>query len=175
MNDNFGFIHEKLDIKILILYILRRLAAPVTFEQLTELTMCDDGIGYFDFADCVADLIRTEHIESKEGKYSLTAKGGRNSAITENNLPYTVRLAAERSTHALRTEMNRDSMIKTSRERKNDGGFTVRLTMSDGIGEVVSIEMLAMNENQAIGLESGFRKGAEGIYNALVEQILGGG
>ena len=43
-----GFIHEKLDIKILILYILRRLPGTVDPETLAELCQCDSGVGYFD-------------------------------------------------------------------------------------------------------------------------------
>ena len=35
--DRFGFIHEKLDIKILILFILRRLPGVVDRETLGEL------------------------------------------------------------------------------------------------------------------------------------------
>ena len=57
--DRFGFIHEKLDIKILILFILRRLPGVVDRETLGELCQCDNGIGYFDYSDCLASLPRT--------------------------------------------------------------------------------------------------------------------
>ena len=56
MKRQFGFIHEKLEIKILILFILRHMSEPISFDVLTELTMCDDGIGYFDYMECVAEL-----------------------------------------------------------------------------------------------------------------------
>ena len=46
--DRLGFIHEKFDIKILILFVLRRLPAPVSFEELSELVLIDDGFDYFD-------------------------------------------------------------------------------------------------------------------------------
>ena len=52
-----GFIHEKLDIKILILFILRRLPGEVEPETLCELCQCDGGIDYFDYSDCLSDLI----------------------------------------------------------------------------------------------------------------------
>ena len=57
--DQFGFIHEKLDIKILILYVLRRLPGFVEAETLRGLVMCDDGIGYFDYSDCLAELVES--------------------------------------------------------------------------------------------------------------------
>ena len=37
MNERFGFIHEKLDIKLLILFILRRLPGVVDRSMLTEI------------------------------------------------------------------------------------------------------------------------------------------
>ena len=39
-----GFIHGKLDIKLLVLYLTSRLAGPVDFATLTDLAMCDDGV-----------------------------------------------------------------------------------------------------------------------------------
>ena len=41
-----GFIHDKLEIKFLILYIAARVSEPLPLEGMQELTMCDDGIDY---------------------------------------------------------------------------------------------------------------------------------
>ena len=64
---SFGFISSKLEIKFLILYISARLVEPVPFETLQELSMCDGGVDYFGFSECLADLVRTEHLTLKEG------------------------------------------------------------------------------------------------------------
>lgn len=172
MKGNFGFIFEKLEIKILILYLLRRLPEPVSFDVLTELAMCDDGISYFDFAECVADLVKTGHLRFEDAVYSLTGKGVRNGEITENSLPHSVRKKAEGAASDMRIKQNRSSMIKTQRVENPDGGFNVSLALSDGIGDIVSMEMIMPDEQQAAALEKGFRKNAEGVYNALVEMIL---
>jgi len=169
---NFGFIHEKIEIKVLILFVLRRLQEPVTLDVLTELTMCDGGISYFDFTDCVAELVKTGHVRFEDDKYSLTRKGERNGEITESNLPYSVRAKAENSAGGVRSAQNRNALIKTSSECSPDGGCEVFLSLSDGIGDIVSIKLFAANEQQARALENGFRKNAEGIYNALIELII---
>ena len=57
--DRLGFIHEKLDIKILILFILRRLPGTVNRDMLSDFTQCDGGVGYFDFSDCLSELVDT--------------------------------------------------------------------------------------------------------------------
>jgi len=173
MYGNFGFIHEKIEIKILILFILRRLPEPVPFYALAELALCDDGVSYFDFTECVSELIKTEHIKLEEGKYSLTDKGVRNGDITENNLPYSVRDKAEGKISMVRTERTRNALITTSRRVEPDGSCKVSLALSDGVGEIVSLELYAANEKQAYGLEKGFRRNAEDVYKALIEKMLG--
>ena len=61
-----GFIHDKLEIKFLILYIAARVSEPLPPEGMQELTMCDDGIDYFAYAECLNDLVRTEHLRLTE-------------------------------------------------------------------------------------------------------------
>ncbi len=170
--NNFGFIHDKLEVKILILFILNRLPEPVGKEALAELTLCDNGITYFDFADSLGELVSTAHVYEKDGKYLITDKGSRNVAEIEGLVPYSVRIRAEKETRRLSDELMRGAMIKTSREERSSGGFTVSLSLSDGIDSVISMEILAGNEKQAEKIERNFNKNAEHIYNAVVNILL---
>ena len=54
----FGFISGKLEIKFLILYIASRVVEPVPFETLQEVAMCDGGVDYFGFSECLASRKR---------------------------------------------------------------------------------------------------------------------
>jgi hypothetical protein len=172
MEARLGFIHEKLDIKILILFILRRLPEPVTFEALADITLCDEGISYFDFAECVPELVATEHLRTDGHTYALTEKGARDADITENSLPFSVRMTAEKNAADLRLQMNRKAMITTSHEIRRKGGYTVELALSDGISEVISMKLYAASEAQAKALEEGFAKNAEHVYNDVIRFIL---
>jgi len=171
LKDSFGFIHDKSEIKILILFVLRRLTEPVSFEVLTEIALCDGGVSFFEFAECLSDLVDNGHVLLKSEKYSLSQKGIRNSDITESNLPFSVREKAEGVTSKVRMALGREAMIKTSRVAVSNG-FKVSLSLSDGVGDVVSMEFFAANEKQALALEKGFRKNAESVYNKLIELIL---
>lgn len=172
MDERLGFIHEKLDIKILILFILRRLPEPVTFETLSDLTMCDEGISYFDFAECVSELVKTEHLSTDGHTYSITEKGITNGEITEDSLPFSVRLKAEKNTAELRSVLCRKSLISATHAIRRKGGYTVDLSLSDGIGDVISLRLYAASESQATALESGFALNAEKIYNQIIKLIL---
>ena len=93
-----GFIQDKLEIKFLILYIAARVTEPLTPEDMQDLTMCDDGIDYFDYAECLNDLVKTEHLRlTEEGRYAITDKGMKNSQICESSLPLSVRQRSDRN------------------------------------------------------------------------------
>lgn len=170
--DRFGFIHEKLDIKILILYILDRLPAPVDAQTLTDLVFCDDGIGYFDYSDCLAELVETAHIDEQDGKYQITEKGSRNVREVGSSLPYSVRTKADRITAPIAEKMRRAAMITAAHTVSDAGSCTVSLALSDGIGTIVSIDLLAADTQQAETMEHYFKTHAEDVYHTLVRILM---
>ena len=168
--ERLGFIHEKLDIKILILYILRRLPARVDAATLAELCQCDSGIGYFDYSDCLADLVETGHVSEEDGGYQITEKGERNADAVESSLPYSVRSKASRLLAPVEERMRRAAMI-TARHSQEEDTITVELAMSDGVGQVLRMELLCGSEEQAQTMERNFRLGAEGYYQQIMELL----
>jgi hypothetical protein len=141
-------------------------------SDLTDMVMCDDGISYFEFTQSLSELLETEHIEEKNGLYSISPKGIKNGSITESSLPYSVRLKAERNTMRLSQIISRNAMIKTDSVPRKEGGCTVSLSLADGMGEMISMNILAGNEEQAKIMEKNFQKNAESIFNEIVRLLL---
>ena len=169
--DQHGFIHERLDIKILILYILRRLPGAVDPETLLELCQCDEGIGYFDYSDCLSELVETGHITESEEGYTITEKGARNADAVESSLPYSVRSKALRLLAPVEERLRRAAMI-TARHTLSEEGCTVELAMGDGKGELIHLRLLGADEEQAGTLEKHFRKNAEGYYQKIIGLLM---
>ena len=113
-----GFIQDKLEIKFLILYLAARVIEPVPFDTLLDLTLCDDAVDYFDFSECLADLVKTEHLtlDEESGLYAITEKGRRNSEICETSLPYSVRLRCDKNLNACNRALRRKNQVKSSTE-----------------------------------------------------------
>ena len=168
MDRRFGFIHDNLDIKILILFILSRLPEPVDAETLSQLTMADEGINYFDFAACLAELVRTGHATRSGDLYAITEKGRVNGQITESGLPYSVRVQAEKNAAKVAVKMRRNALISVSHTLRSRGGCTVSLSMSDGVSDVISLQLLAGSEQQAQQIEERFQTNAEKIYGEIM-------
>lgn len=164
--DNLGFIHDKLDIKILILYVLRRLPGVVDSETLRGLCQCDDGIGYFDYAECLSDLVANGNVAEEDDGYVITEIGARNADEVETTLPYSVRSKALKLIEPVEERLRRMAMI-TARHTLGDGGCSVELAMSDGKGEIMHMRFLCSGEEQARVIEKNFRRDAESYYQRI--------
>ena len=170
MEERRGFIHDKLDIKLLILFVLRRLPSEIDGERLADLVLIDGGIGYFDYKDCLAELVSTAQVEEREDGYLVTAKGNRNGEILETTLPYSVRAKAEKTAMPVIEEMRRSAMILANHE-VGENGVTVYLAMDDGLGKIFDLKILAADEQQAKRMEKNFKKNAEGFYLRFIEEL----
>ena len=169
--ERFGFIHDKLEIKLLILFILARLEDKVDLDTLTDLTLCDAGITYFNIAECVSELKETEHIKEDSGLIQITEKGRRNGRINEGSIPQSVRRKAEEKTEALAQTQRRLAMIKTEILPQPQIGFTVKLSLSDGLDEILSLNLYAATESGAKTLADNFTKRAEQVHDTILNAL----
>ena len=160
-----GFIHDKLEIKFLILYITARVIEPIPFDTVWDLAMCDEGVDYFDFAECLSDLVRTEHL-------TLSADGLRNSRICESSLPYSVRLRCDKNLAACNRHLRRKSQVKASTEKRPNGTYTVRLELSDDMGSVMDLRLAIPREDMAAMLTERFQKSPERLYGEIMRALM---
>lgn len=167
-----GFIRDKLDIKFLILFIAARVIEPLPIEGMQELTMCDGGIDYFDFSVCLADLVKTEHLRlTEDNRYCITPKGLKNSEICESSLPYSVRMRAEKSIAACNKELKRRAQVQGKVLPRENGTYTVELSLSDDVDNVMKLQLMVATEEMAQDLVNRFRKNPEKVYSSLVEAL----
>lgn len=168
----WGFVHEKLDIKFLILYVAVRVTEPIPFEDMLELTMCDDGFGYFDFSDCLAELVTTEHLHLADGLYAVTEKGRRNSAICESSLAYPVRLRADQKLRDYNERLRRRSLVRATVTERDNGTCTAALSFSDDVANLMTLELMVPKKEQAEELCRRFEKEPAAFYNQLIRHLL---
>lgn len=168
-----GFIHDKLEIKFLILYIAARVIEPIPFDTMLDLAMCDEGVDYFDFSDCLRDLVKTEHLTvSDAGMYSITEKGTRNSQICESSLPYSVRLRCDRNIGECNRKLRRKSQVRASCEKRPNGTYTVHLSLSDDMGSLMDLKLMVVREDMANILAERFRQAPEKTYGEIMNILL---
>lgn len=168
----YGFIRDKLDIKFLILYLMARTAAPVDFPTLTDLTLCDGGIDYFEFAEAVSELVASEHLLLEEDRYSITEKGRLDGAACESSLPYSVKRRCNVNLAKVNGALRRSAQVRAETIAHGDGNLTVRMTLDDESGNLMTIELLCVNQDQAERLMAGFQAQPERVYNEVLDALL---
>ena len=172
-----GFIHDKLDIKLLILYFMSRVAAPVDFATVTGLTLCDDGIDYFLFAEALSELVGTGHLTLEKELYAITDKGRADSTACESSLPFSVKRKCIAQLAKLNGILRRNAQVRAETASRPDGGFTVRMFLDDEGGNLLTLELFCGSQEQADRLAKNFKAEPERIYNEVLTALLspGGG
>ena len=167
-----GFIRDKLEIKFLILYVAAGVAEPMPLSDVQALTMIDDGIDYFDFSQCLSELVKTDHLRLNEHQqYVITPKGLKNSAICESSLPYSVRLRTDRNIEEYNKELLRQAQVQGKAIPRENGTYTVELKLSDDVDSLMQLELMVATEEMAKDLAERFRKDPEHLYARVLEAL----
>lgn len=166
-----GFIHDKLDLKMLELYLLAHAAGPIGPDTLADLTMRHEGVEYFDFTEATAELVESGHLAVSEGGYVITEKGRVNSEACESSLPYSVRRRCGQDLAPVNAALRRDAQIRGEKRKNEDGSMVARMTLDDATGNLLTIEILCPDEAQADRLINGFRDKPEQVYNDVLEAL----
>lgn len=166
-----GFIHDKLDMKVYLLYLLSRLDGPVDFSALTELALAERGTEYFLFAQALAELKESGHITEENGCYAVTDKGRYISADSEGSLPQVLRRRCDRRLGELNAVLRRRAQVRAQVLPREEGGFTLRLALDDNGGNLFSLELLVPSEEEGQAMAERFRESPEAIYHSVLAAL----
>ena len=164
MMDNPGLVRDELDRKILILYVLRRLPAPIDSELLYEVCLCDNGLQYFDYSESLRDLVASGNVSEEDDEYSITEKGIRNADAVCTSLPYSVRSAADKLIAPAAEMLGRAALITAEKSEEKDGCY-MHLSLSDGEVTLLDMKLYCGNGEKAKQIRKNFRRSAENYYH----------
>ena len=171
--ERHGFIHDMLDVKLLVLYIMSRVMYPVDLQKIYELAYQDDCLSYFDLAQAVPQMVESGHLEEVEGKrYVITEKGREACAVTEDAVAYPVMQRAQAAVDRFNRTVRRSSFVKTSVEPREGGDYTVKLSLNDEVSDLLKMELMAPTQKHAYRLAAAFSENAETIYRLIMDQLL---
>ena len=165
--DEIGYVFSPLDLKILVLFILRRLPGEIETERLLQICQEDGVVNYFDFTICLDELEKSGQVEQEEGYCGITPRGRQTAEILDTSLPYSVRVHAEKAVEAEAAEISRRNSISV-RHSLSDTGCMAELVLNDGISDILNLRILCADEEQATQIEKKFRRNAENTYEKII-------
>ncbi len=167
-----GFIHDMLDVKVLILFVMARVSYPVNTQQIYELCYQDDCLSYFDVCTAIPEMVKSGHLKEDGEKYVITEKGKADGSLTEDSIAFTVKQRADNAVSRFNRKIRRSSFVKTQILPRESGDYSVIMALDDEFGNLMTLELVAPNQRQAVRLGKLFEKKAEVVYNLTMAELL---
>ncbi len=168
-----GFIHDMMDVKVLILYVAARSSYPMTAQEVYELCYQDECLSYFDVCTALPQMVESGHMQQVDGeRYEITEKGKADGKLTEDSIAFTVKQRAENAVSRFNRQLRRRSYVKSQIIPRDNGDFSVVMSLDDEMGNLMTLELVAPNQRQAIRLGRLYEKKAEILYNLTMSELL---
>jgi len=168
-----GFIHDMMDVKVLILYVTARCDYPLTTQEIYELCYQDDCLSYFDVCTAVPEMVVSGHLkENADGKFEITEKGRQDGELTADSIAFTVKQLAESAVARYNRQIRRSSFVKTQVAKRENGDYSVVMALDDEKGNLMTLELVAPDSNQAVRLSKLMQEKAEDVYKLVMLGLL---
>ena len=162
-----------MDVKVLILYVTARSNYPMTSQDIYELCYQDECLSYFDVCTAIPEMVKSGHLqEAEEGKYEITEKGRQDGELTADSIAFTVKQRAENAVARYNRQIRRSSFVKTQVIPREGGDYSVIMALDDEVGNLMTLELVAPDQRQAVRLSRLFEKKAEAVYNLTMAELL---
>ena len=170
-----GFIHDMMDVKVLILYVAARSNYPMTVQEIYELCYQDECLSYFDVCTAVPEMVVSGHLrELDDNRFEITDKGRQDGELTADSIAYTVKQRAENAVNRFNRQLRRSSFVKTRVIPREGGDCSVIMSLDDEMGNLMTLELMAPDQRQAVRLSRLFERKAEQLYNVTMAELLEG-
>ena len=168
-----GFIHDMMDVKVLILFVTARSNYPMTIQEIYEVCYQDDCLSYFDVCTAVPEMVKSGHMQAVgEEKFEITAKGRDAGTLAEDSIAFTVKQRAENASSRFNRQIRRSSFVKTQVIPREGGDYSVIMSLDDEMGNLMTLELMAPDQRQAVRLSKLFEKKAENVYSLAMAELL---
>lgn len=169
--ERHGFVHDMLDVKVLILFVVSRAMYPLDAQKVYELCYQDECLSYFDVQSALPEMVASGHLEQTDEGFVITEKGREAGTLTEDSIAYPVAQRAERAVDQFNRAVRRDSLIHAQIMPRQGGDYSVVMGLDDEMGNLMTLELMAPTQSQARMLGEAFRKHADILFQTVM-QIL---
>ena len=168
-----GFIHDMLDVKVLLLFVMARANYPVTSQEAYELCYQDECLSYFDVCTAIPEMVKTGHLEEVEPeRYQITQKGRETEELTGDSIAFTVKQKAETAVQRYNRQLRRSSLVKTQVVTRENGECSAVMTLNDEVGPLMTLELHTPDSRNATRLARLFENKAENVYSLIMMDLL---
>ena len=171
--DPHGFLHNKLDVKVLILFILSRIDTPLSGQEIYEVAYQDDSLNYFTLTESLPELVNSGHITQNEtGRYTITDKGREQGSYVEDSLAVPVVEKVSAAIEKKLTSLRREGYITTDVSQDENGYWIVTLRYRDDKLPMMSLSLMAPSQALGEAMAKNLKKNADRLYKSNLDVAI---
>ena len=142
-------------------------------QEVYELCYQDECLSYFDVCTALPEMVSSGHLKMVEDdKYIITDKGRVDGELTQDSIAFTVKQRAENAVSRYNRQLRRSSFVKTQIIPRENGDQSVMMVLDDEVGNLMTLELIAPDQRQAVRLGKLFEQKAETIYSLIMTELL---
>ncbi len=166
---------DKNDIKIFILYLLYNVHYPLDFDTINDIVVQDEFVGYFDFAECFAELLDAGHIreESTNGvdMYAITDTGIQVAVQLQSSLMSPIREKSLKSALRILSFQKSKAELKCSVDKTDDGKYSFRCSIKENGAPSMEVHFVVDSLERAQKMKANFNERPEAIYKGILAML----
>ena len=168
-----GFIHDMLDVKVLILFVASHSDYPMTMQEIYEVSFQDECLSYFDVCTAIPEMVRSGHLrEVGNDRFMITEKGREQGEVTADSVAYTVKIKAMAAIDEFNNKKKHNSSVKTEIRGKGETDLSVRMTLDNGMGKIMTLDLAVPNRHQAEHMAQLMKYKGENLYHIVMGELL---
>ena len=165
-----GYLHDKMDVKVLVLFILSRIDSPLRLEDLYEVAYQDDSLNYFTLVESLGELQESGHITADaEGRYYITEKGRTQGSYVEDSLAVPVVQKVSAAIADKINQLHRESMLSTQTMQDENGRWITSVHYQDGDMPMMSISLMAPSESIGKAMAENMKRDIGILYKTAMD------
>ena len=166
-----GGLRSSSEIKLLICYLVESVHTALSKDIISQSMQVYGLANYFEITSALDELVKLENLKQQNDLYSITPKGSMLAKTLSNDLPRSVREKAALAVFSLLTQIQNENENHVE-ILEQDSGYMVRCHISDGLGDMMQIELRVPDFNQAQLVKKNFHKRPSEIYEVLYAALL---
>lgn len=161
--------------KVLILYILNHIKAPITNNALYKIVLSVLEMNYFYFQQFLLDLVKSEFVisysQEEQQLFFITEKGKRTLELTEDIIPGILKLQVDTNLKYTLDDVNEENSIVAEYTPLSENYYNVTCKIMENNECLFEVKTFAGSREQAKQIVDNWKRHAGTMYPELL-QIL---
>lgn len=165
-----GGLNSSTEIRILLCYLIKNAASPLTGEELEAALLNEALVNYFEFAACLSDLCEQGLVEKREDGYHILPKGREVADTLQDDVPLTVRECASRAVVRAQLFARKSAQHKVQLE-ETPGGYLVHCSIEEGAAPLFQLTVAMPDKFSAKLAREQFIAHGDELYEFLIGRL----